>query len=272
MERARWFAFRPDRSAWHAFVVTAGGIVVVSGLLRAVPPHWQGSVVAITYSIWLALALAYGYRVSSLAAVGLTSRRLLPGTVAAIAVALLGVAGSLQDPTMVGAALVLPDPPLLLAMLVTTLAAAFAEQLVFAGYLQLRMEAAFGRLAGILAYATLFTGFHVALIWLPGAVPPSGGGMTQFVGGLFAASCLVALIFTYARNVWAMALAGCVNAMLLNLYRLSVRPDEVLVADPSVLRSGLPLLLGWFFAVWLTGRMIRGAVPGWLNVPLRRRT
>ena len=269
-QAVRWFAYRPDREVWWAVAVTAGGIAVVTAVLRAVAPESRGNAVAFMYSVWVGLVLAYVYRKSDLAVVGLTRQRLLPGLVVASAVTLLGVAGSLRDPSMAGATLVIPEIPRFLAMVVTTQAAAFAEQLVFAGYLQLRFEVAFGRLAGILVYAVLFTAFQVALVWLPGAVPPTGAGMTTFVIGIFVAMCLVALVFTYVRNVWALAIAAGLNPLVLNLYMLSVRPRDVLVADPKAFGGGIALILGWLFAIWLTGRMVRREVPLWRIVPLRR--
>ncbi len=270
MQQIRWFAFRPNREVWWSLAVAAGGIAAVTAVLRAVAPESRGSAVAFMYSIWVGLVLAYVDRKSDLAEVGLTGRRLLPGVLVASAVTLLGVAGSLRDPSMAGATLTIPEAPRFLAMVVTTMAAAFAEQLVFAGYLQMRFEAAFGRLAGILAYAVLFTAFHVALVWLPGAVPPTGAGMRTFVVGIFVATCLAALVFTYVRNTWAMAIAAGLNALVLNLYVLSVRPRDVLVADPKALGTGIPLILGWLFAIWLTGKMIRREVWLWRIVPLRR--
>lgn len=228
----------------------------LSGMLRVTPPDMQGYVVSIVYSFWIGWVLVYGYRRGSLSAVGLTGRRFWPGLVLASSLALLGVAGTLQDPTMRGAVLAMPPLPEISAMIVTTMAAAFAEQLVYAGYVQLRFEEAFGRAAGILAYGILFTGFHMAMLWLPGAVPPAGNGLAQFTAGLLLGSCLAGVVFTYMRNVWAMALASGLNALLVNLFRLSVRPEEVFVNNPVTLITGVPVLIAWLSAVWLTFRLV----------------
>ncbi len=244
------------RDAWGALLVVAAGIAVTSGGMRLVSEAHRGAVVSTVYSAWLGFALWYALRQGSLATVGLSGRRFWLALGLAVPVSILLVLGTLGDPTMKGATLAVPAALELMTMVLISFTAALAEQLAIIGYLQLRFEEAFGRLAGILVSATMFTVFHLVLLWLPGAVPPQGAGLGQLALGLFIGLALWAGVFTYTRNVWALALAAGLNSLLLNLYRLNVRPEEVLINDPSSLTSGIPLLLGCLFAIWLVSRMI----------------
>lgn len=244
------------RRAWGALVVVGAGILVASIGMQLVGEAHRNAVINLVYSAWVGFALWHVFRTGSFASVGLTGRRFWLGLALAVPVSVLLVMGTLGDPTMKGATLIIPGGLKLFTMALISVTAALGEQLAICGYMQLRFEEVYGRLVGILVSAAIFTAFHLSLLWLPGAVPPQGISLGQMAFGLFVGLALWAVVVSYTRNVWALALAAGLNSLLQNMLRLSVRPGEVLVGDPRSMVSGIMLLLSWLFAMWLVTRMI----------------
>jgi membrane protease YdiL (CAAX protease family) len=127
----------------------------------------------------------------------------------------------------------------------TGVSAGFIEAVVFYGYFQFRLNEAFGAPAAILGTALAWTALHAAVIAIPGAGTFSAQhGVTSFLVGIFVGFLVLATAVQLTHSIWAGALPNMIANVFVNLYMLSVRPEQVIIADPRDLPiDGLVVIL-----------------------------
>lgn len=264
MKKLQAFRFEPGKETLIPAVLVAGGIVVLSILVWSFGPKSPLSAGAVTiiYSLWVAASLLFAYRVGSLSEIGLTKKRLIPAIILGVLLGALSVAGNNQTPEFQGATIVIPAFLSLLTLVVTGLTAAFCESLAIGGYLFFRLEKAFGPIVAVVGVALTALFFHLAFLFSPGSIPSVSGGIWQLVAGLFFGGVLIALGTYLTRNVIVGFLQNGLANIFINLYRLDVSPQDVLIAQNSVPWVGMLMLFGIVWGIAVVARKTHAPLAG----------
>ncbi len=121
-----------------------------------------------------------------------------------------------------------------LTLVLTGAYAGFVEAVVFFGYLQFRLRDAFGAPVAIIGTAFAWMVLHAVVISIPGAGTFSAqGGVASFLIGIFAGFLVICITVQLTRSLWAGAMANMTANVLVNLYMLSVKPQQVIIANPK---------------------------------------
>lgn len=78
----------------------------------------------------------------------------------------------------------------------------------------------------------------------------------SFLINLFVAFLIIACVVQFTGNIWAGVVQNVMANTLVNLYMLSVRPEDVLIADPSDLPLEALVALLVVVGLLITGRKI----------------
>jgi membrane protease YdiL (CAAX protease family) len=133
----------------------------------------------------------------------------------------------------------------ILTLVCTGVSAGFIEAVVFYGYFQFRLRDAFGAPIAILSTAFSWMALHAAVISIPGAGTFSAQqGVVSFLVGIFVGFLVLCTAVQLTNSIWAGALANMIANVFVNLYMLSVKPEQVIIADPKDLPiEGLAFIL-----------------------------
>ena len=208
--------------------------------------------VTAVYVLWFTASLRHAWRLRDLSRLGLTKRHLVWSVLGGILVGAFGFAGLVfNTPGYEGGHLVFQPLGSVVAVLTIGLLAGLVESIAIYGYLQFELQRRWGRLASVLATGAVVALFHLALAFEPGAgTYGMAMGLWQFAVGIFLGGLLVATVVALTQNVWgAVVQNGLMGNVLANLYVLSVRPEEVIIADPTRLWLAVPLLVLAFVAL-----------------------
>ena len=246
------------------------GILVLAGSVWVLGGHSFAAslVVTVVYALWLAASLHRAWGLSDLSSIGLTRRRLVWSVLGGIVVGALGFSGLVSNtPGYEGGHVVLEPADTVAAVLAVGLLAGLVESVAIYGYLQFELQRRLGRLPAVLGAATVVTLFHLAVAFEPGAgTYGTGMGLGQFAVGIFVGGLMVATVVALTQNVWgAVVQNGLMGNVLMNLYVLSVRPQEVIIADPARLWVAAPLLAASIAALIVVHARIRRDRPGRLR-------
>ncbi len=227
---------RPTAETLRAAIFVVCFILVLGLGANLVPARFlelAGKGVTIFYVAVYYASLSFAGRQRSLAALGITQGRWLVAIVAGIVLGSLGTLGVIQD--FPGGTLV---PPCgwrsITALVCTGFSAGFIEAVVFYGYFQFRLSEAFGAPIAILGTTLAWIALHASVLAVPGAGTFSAQhGVTAFLVGIGVGFLLTATVVQLTHSVWAGALPNIMANIFVNLYMLSVRPEQVIIADPK---------------------------------------
>ncbi len=237
-------------------------ILVLGSGANLVPERFlrpAGIAVAIFYVAIYFAALSFARRQQSFASLGITGGHWLIAAIAGIILGSGGVLGVAQDfpggtfiPTTVGWLGIL-------TLVCTGVYAGFVEAVVFFGYFQFRLRDAFGAPIAIIGTAFAWTVLHAVVISIPGAGTFSAQrGVASFLISIFAGFLVICLAVQLTRSLWTGALANMIANVFVNLYMLSVKPQQVIIADPADLPiDGLAFILV-IAGIFLTRQRITG--------------
>jgi len=233
---------------WLALGMVSISIPILAGSVWLLGARSLAASLAVTliYAAWFAASLSHGWRLRDLSRLGLTRRRLVWSVLGGLLVGTFGFTGLVSNtPGYEGGHLVLQPWDAVAAVLATGFLAGMVESIAIYGYLQFELQRRWGRLASVLATAAVVALFHLALAFEPGAgTYGMAMGLWQFAAGIFLGGLLVATVVALTQNVWgAVVQNGLMGNVLANLYVLSVRPEEVIIADPTRLWLAAPLLV-----------------------------
>ena len=239
--------FGPTVETTLATALVVAYLITLGLMLNWVAPRsgsLAGGVVTLFYLIMFVATLAFARRRGSLAAVGVTRRRWLVGSILGVLIGGMGLLGTMGS--FPGGVFRLPNWPSLLALLAGGLSAGFVEALALYGYFQLRWEEAFGPVVAVLGSAGVWTIAHGAVLALPG-----GGtyvaqrvGVGSFLLTLLVTFSIIGLIVHFTRNIWVSVVQNAVMGnVLTNLYMYSIAPDQVFLARPDSLPTALAVAL-----------------------------
>ena len=133
----------------------------------------------------------------------------------------------------------------ILTLVCIGVSAGFIEAVVFYGYFQFRMRDAFGVPIAILSTAFAWMALHAAVISIPGAGTFSAQqGVVSFLVSILVGFLVLCTAVQLTNSIWAGALANMIANVFVNVYMLSVKPEQVIIADPKDLPvEGLAFLL-----------------------------
>ncbi|MGH7856703.1 MAG: CPBP family glutamic-type intramembrane protease, partial [Candidatus Binatia bacterium] len=236
--------FDPTAETIRATAFVVSFIVVLGSMLTFVAPRFgrdvAGPIVTAFYVVMYFSTLSFVRRQGSFAAVGITRRR---WGVAAILGFLVGGVGVLGTMNMFPEGrFVIPEWRSFVVLVATGLSVGFIEDVIFYGYFQFRLEEAFGPLVAVLGGALAWTLFHAGGLAAPGAGTFGAGplGPVTFLANLFVSFLAIGLVVHFTGNIWAGVVQNALMGnVLINLYMLSVMPNEILIADPDALTVAL---------------------------------
>jgi membrane protease YdiL (CAAX protease family) len=237
--------FRPTAETGRAALFVAIFIVALGSLHGFVSPHFGRTVAGVLATLFYLTiffaTLSFARRRQSLAALGVTTRRWFIAVALGALVGSLGLFGTMN--AFPAGHFVIPPWPSLLALLATAISVGFIEDLVFYGYFQLRVEESFGPLIGVSASSVAWTLFHAAALSTPGAGTFGAQvvGVTNFLVHLLVTFFILGLVVHVTGNIWAGVVQNAVMGnVLVNLYMMSIMPEQILIGDPA----SLPVALG----------------------------
>ncbi len=251
--------YRPTSETLRAGAFVFCFILVLGSTANLVPVRFHrpaGIAVAIFYVALYFACLAFACRQQSLTSVGITGGHWLVAVIAGIILGTAGAGGVAQD--FPGGTFIPTVGWLSILTLVCTGAyAGLVEAVVFYGYFQFRLREAFGAPVAIAATAFAWTVLHAVVITVPGAGTFSAQhGVAPFLIGIFAGFLLICIAVHLTRSVWAGALANMIANVLVNLYMLSVKPEQVIVANPRDLPiDGVAFILVVVGIIWTRQRI-----------------
>jgi len=99
---------------------------------------------------------------------------------------------------------------------------------------------------------------HAVVISIPGAGTFSAQrGVAFFLISIFAGFLMICMAVHFTQSLWAGALANMIANVFVNLYMLSVKPQQVIIADPADLPiDGLAFILV-FLGIFLTRQRMK---------------
>ncbi|MHC4477949.1 MAG: CPBP family glutamic-type intramembrane protease [Planctomycetota bacterium] len=133
----------------------------------------------------------------------------------------------------------------ILTLVCTGASAGFIEAVVFYGYFQFRLRDAFGAPVAIVSTAFSWMALHAVVISIPGAGTFSAQqGVVSFLVSIYIGFLVLCTAVQLTNSIWAGALANMIANVFVNLYMLSVKPEQVICADPKDLPvDGLVFIL-----------------------------
>lgn len=259
---------RPTAETLRAAIFVVCFILVLGLGANLVPPRFLGLAstgVTIFYVAVYYASLSFARRQRSFAALGITQGRWLVAVVAGIILGSLGVLGVMND--FPGGTLVPSFGWRSITVLVCAgFSAGFVEAVVFYGYFQFRLSEAFGAPIAILGTTFAWTALHAAAIAVPGAGTFSAQhGVTTFLVSIGVSFLLITTVVQLTHSIWGGALANIIANIFVNLYMLSVRPEQVIIANPKDLP--IEALMAVLVVVGLA--MTRQRIEGGIRSPRR---
>ncbi len=239
--------YRPGAETLRAGTFVFCFILVLGSTANLVPDRFLGPAgiaVAIFYVAVYFATLSFARRQQSFASLGITGGHWLIAVIAGIILGSVGVLGVAQD--FPGGTFIPTVGWLSVLTLVCTGAyAGFVEAVLFYGYFQFRLRDALGAPIAIIGTAFAWVFLHVVVISIPGAGTFSAQhGVARFLITLCAGFLMICLVVQLTRSLWAGALANMIANVFVNLYMLSVKPQQVIIADPKDLPvNGIAFLL-----------------------------
>jgi hypothetical protein len=224
-----------------------GFILVLGSAANLVPDRFlrpAGIAVAIFYVAIYFASLSFARRQQSLASLGIAGGHWLIAAIAGIVLGSAGALGVARD--FPGGTFIPAVGWLSLVTLVCTGAyAGFVEAVVFFGYFQFRLRDAFGVPIAVVGTAFAWMILHTAVLSIPGAGTFSAqSGVASFLVGILAGFLIICIVVELTRSLWAGAVANITANILVNLYMLSVKPQQVIIANPENLPiDGLAFIL-----------------------------
>ena len=237
-------------------------ILVLGSTANLLPDRFlrpAGIAVAIFYVAIYFASLSFARRQQSLASLGITGGHWLIAVIAGIILGSGGALGVAQD--FPGGTFI---PSVgwrsILTLVCTGAYAGIVEAVVFFGYFQFRLRDAFGAPIAIIGTACAWMVLHAVVIAIPGAGTFSAQrGVASFLISIFAGFLLICIVVQLTRSLWAGALANIIANVFVNLYMLSVKPQQVIIADPKNLPiDGLAFILV-IVGIFLTRQRIKSA-------------
>ena len=241
------FRCRPTSETLRAGTFVFCFILVLGSAANLVPDRFlrpAGIAVALFYVAIYFASLSFARRQLSFASLGITGGHWLIAVIAGIVLGGGGVLGVVQD--FPGGTLIPTVGWLSILTLVCTGAyAGFVEAVVFYGHFQFRLRDAFGSPIAIIGTAFTWTVLHAVVTSIPGAGTFSAQhGVARFLISLFAGFLMICIVVQLTRSLWAGALANMIANVFVNLYMLSVKPEQVIIANPKDLPiDGLAFVL-----------------------------
>jgi membrane protease YdiL (CAAX protease family) len=252
--------YRPTSETLRAGTLVFCFILVLGSTANLVPDRFfrpASIAVAIFYVAIYFASLPFARRQQSFASLGITGGHWLIAVIVGIILGSVGVLGVAQD--FPGGTFIPTVGWLSILTLVCTGAyAGFVEAVVFYGYFQFRLRDAFGAPIAIIGTAFAWMVLHAVVISVPGAGTFSAQrGVASFLIGIFAGFLMICIVVQLTRSLWAGALANMIANVFVNLYMLSVKPQQVIIADPKDLPiDGLAFILV-IMGIFLTRQRIK---------------
>lgn len=201
--------------------------------------------VALFYTVWVAVSLNYALKNKGLGALKLPGKRWLISILAGVAMGIFSVMGNNQTPEFRDAALI--DLPFLslFTLFVTGTIAAFCEVVMIMGYYHFSLEKRFGAVLAVLITAFTWTAYHFMLLFSPGSIPSTSGGVVNFIIGIFIGSLIITSITSFTKSILAAFMMNMISNIFINWLRMSISPQDVLIADNSFPIVGSILVIAY---------------------------
>jgi membrane protease YdiL (CAAX protease family) len=203
-----------------------------------------GIVGTVCYVAIYFVTLSFARRQQSLTCLGITGGHWLIAIIIGVVLGIGGAWGVAQD---LPGGTFFPSVGWLriLTLVCTGVSAGFIEAVVFYGYFQFRLRDAFGAPIAVLGTVFSWVALHAVVISIPGAGTfGAQDDIISFLVGISVGFLVLCTAVELTNSIWAGALANMMANVYVNLYMLSVRPEQVLIADPKDLPvDGLAFIL-----------------------------
>ena len=238
---------RPTSDTLRAGVFVFCFILVLGAIANLVPDPFlrpAGIAGSLYYVVAYFGSLSFARRQRSFSSIGLTGGHWLIGVITGIIFGIGGAWGVAQD-FPGGTYFPSVGWQSILTLVCTGVSAGFIEAVVFYGYFQFRLRDAFGAPIAILVTALSWTALHAAVISIPGAGTFSAQqGVVSFLVSIFVGFLVGCTAVQLTNSIWIGALGNMTANVFVNLYMLSVQPEQVIIADPKDLPvDGLVFIL-----------------------------
>lgn len=205
----------------------------------------SSNAVAFFYTVWVVMSLNYALKNKGLSALQLPGTRWLFSIIAGTALGILSVLINNQTPEFQNATLINLPFLSLFTLLITGTTAAFCEVVMIMGYYHFSLEKRLGAVLSVFITAFTWTAYHVMLLFSPGSIPSTSGGILNFIIGIFIGSMIITLITSFTKSILAAFLMNMLSNIFINWYRMSISPQDVLIADNSFPIVGCILVVAY---------------------------
>lgn len=239
------FSFKPTKESVVSIFLVWSIIFAVSGIMFIFSPKSSVSnySVAFFYAIWVGVSLLYAVRNGGLDSIGLPGKKPVIATVLGIALGVLLVTANNNTPEFNNATLIHLPFLSMVTLIVTGSLAAFCEVIMIMGYYYFSLEDSFGPIVSILMVALTWTVFHLILVFSPGSIPSTSSGLANYAVGIFIGSLVITYITYATKSILTGFLTNLLSNVFINWFRMSVSPQDVLIASNSFPALGLIMVL-----------------------------
>lgn len=242
--------FKLDNAFTAVFMVWIV-MFILSTILYVFSPKSQIASYSVTvfYSIWVALSLYYALRNGGLSSIGLPGKRWLVAVIMGVIIGMMSIIGNNNTPEFRNATLTRIPILSLLTLIITGSAAAFSEVMMIMGYYHFIIEKRCGMIISIIITSVTWTVFHLLLLFSPGSIPSTSGGIQNFIVGILFGSLIITITTSITKSILTAFIVNLMSNIFINWFRISVSPQDVLIADNSFPVIGIILIIMYIVGI-----------------------